>query len=123
MVISAPRTNKTLAVDVRCSGEKLDLELSDGRKVAVPLTWFPRLGYATQAERDNWVLEGDGDAIRWPDLDEDILVEGILAGRPSRESERSFKRWAKAKDEGRGLTLAELAAHDRNQQQRRAIVD
>ena len=112
MAISAPKTNEALAVNIRCSSDTLTAELADGRVVSAPLSWYPRLVHATQAERDNWQLEGDGDAIQWPDLDEDILVEALLVGWPSRESEKSLRRWLKAKQEGRGLTVPELRAYE-----------
>ncbi len=117
MAISAPKTNEALAVNVRCSNDTLTAELADGRVVSAPLSWYPRLVHATQAERDNWQLEGDGDAIRWPDLDEDILVEALLVGSPSRESELSFNRWLKAKQEGRDLTIPELRAYEESKKQ------
>ena len=120
MVISAPKTNEALAVNISCSSESLTAELADGRVVSAPLSWYPRLVHATQDERDNWQLEGDGDAIRWPDLDEDILVEALLVGWPSRESEKSFNRWLKAKQEGRGLTIPELRAYEEDQKQRQS---
>ena len=53
--------------------------------------------------------------IHWPDLDEDISVENLLAGRKSGESQRSFKQWLEARQEGRGLTLYELTAHEGEQ--------
>ncbi len=117
MAISAPKTNEALAVDISCSSESLTAELVDGRVVSAPLSWYPRLVHATQAERDNWHLEGDGGAIRWPNLDEDILVEALLVGWRSRESEKSFRRWLKAKQEGRGVTIHELRAYEEAQQQ------
>ena len=120
MAISAPKTNEVLAVNISCSSESLTAELADGRVVSAPLSWYPRLVHATQAERDNWQIEGNGDAIRWPDLDEDILVEALLVGWPSRESEKSFNRWLKAKNEGRGLTIPELRAYEEAQNQRSA---
>ena len=123
MAISAPKTNEALAVDISCSSESLTAELADGRVVSAPLSWYPRLVHATQAERDNWHLKGDGDAIRWPDLDEDILVEALLVGWRSRESEKSFRRWLKAKQEGRGLTIPELRAYEEAQQQQHAETD
>ena len=117
MAISAPKTNEALAVNISCSSESLTAELADGRVVSTPLSWYPRLVHATQAERDNWQIEGNGDAIRWPDLDEDILVEALLVGWPSRESEKSFNRWLKAKHEGRGLTISELRAQEEARKQ------
>ena len=74
----------------------------------VPLAWYPRLVYATPQERSNWELIGGWQGIHWPDLDEDISIEGLLAGRKSGESHRSFRQWLEAKREGRGLTLNEL---------------
>jgi len=59
----------------------------------VPLAWYPRLLHGTPAERDRWRLIGRGEGIHWPELDDDISVEGLLAGRPSGESQRSFARW------------------------------
>ena len=63
--------------------DTLTVELSDGRTLSVPLAWFPRLSHATTEERRNWRLIGKGHGIHWEDLDEDISVEGLLAGRPS----------------------------------------
>ena len=84
--------------------------LSDGESKSVPLSFYPRLARASQEERDNCQIIGQGEGIRWPDLDEDISVEGILAGRRSGESRKSFQRWLEAKKAGRGLTLYELRA-------------
>ena len=94
---------------MRVTGERLSAELADGRTISVPLEWFPRLVHATPEERDNWDLSGDGAHIHWPDLDEDISVEGLIAGWPSRETEASFERWLEAKRAGRPLELYELA--------------
>ena len=89
--------------DVTVTEDTLTAELSDGRTISVPLVWYPRLVHATQEERDKWELLGDGQGIRWPDLDEDISTEGLIAGRPSGESHRSFKRWLEAKRAGRSV--------------------
>jgi Protein of unknown function (DUF2442) len=59
----------------------------------VPLAWYPRLMHATESERKNWRLIGNGYGIHWEDLDEDISVEGLLLGKLSGESQTSFKRW------------------------------
>ena len=93
---------------VEVTEDTLTADLSDGRTISVPLTWYPRLVHATMEERRNWRLIGGGVGIHWPDLDEDLSIEGLLAGRPSGESQRSFKRWLEAKKAGRGLTLHEL---------------
>ena len=81
------------ATDVLATEDTLTVELTDGRSLAVPLAWFPRLLHGTPEERGRWRLIGQGRGIHWPDLDEDISVEGLLAGRPSGESQASFKKW------------------------------
>ena len=78
---------------VTLSDDTLDVELSDGRAISVPLTWFPRLVHPTPDERADWRFIGRGQGIHWEDLDEDISVEELLAGRPSGESQASFKAW------------------------------
>ena len=79
--------------DVRVTDEAVIVDLSDGRTVSVPLAWYPRLLQGTPQERRNWRLIGKGEGVHWPDLDEDISVENLLLGKPSGESQRSFKRW------------------------------
>ena len=64
------------------------------------------------------MLIGGGQGIHWPDLDEDISIEGLLAGRKSGESHRSFQQWLEAKRAGRELTLNELTAYEQKRQQR-----
>src|SRR5712692_6503846 len=73
--------------------DKLTVDLADGRSLVVPLAWYPRLVQGSPAERQHWQLLGDGYAIEWPELDEHIGVEGLLAGRRSGESAQSFARW------------------------------
>ena len=85
--------NDPVAVKVVLSTDNLVVELADGRSIIVPLEWYPRLQHATISEQQNWQLLGDGYAIEWPDLDEHIGVEGLLAGRRSGESDASFNRW------------------------------
>lgn len=87
------RTNAPLARHVACSADTLSVELADGRVLSVPLSWYPRLLHGTAAEREHWELIGEGDGIHWPDLDEDLSVEGLLAGRRSGETKKSFDRW------------------------------
>jgi hypothetical protein len=82
-----------IAVNVNVTEDDLTVTLSDGRRILVPLAWYPRLLYASPVERQNWQLLGDGYAIEWPDLDEHIGIEGLLAGRPSGESPQSLSRW------------------------------
>jgi len=88
------------AAGVTVTDDTLTVDLSDGRVISTPLAWYPRLVHATPQERGNWQLVGAGQGIHWPDLDEDLSVEGLIAGRPSGESRRSFKRWLEAKQTG-----------------------
>ena len=82
------------AESVSFSEDALTVRLDDGRSLSVPLAWYPRLLHGTQAERINYELIGEGEGIHWPELDEDISVEGLLAGRRSAESAASLARWS-----------------------------
>jgi hypothetical protein len=82
-----------LAQGVTVTQDTLHVDLSDGRTILVPLAWYPRLLHATENERKNWRLIGKGRGIHWEAIDEDISVEGLLAGRPSGESQTSLKKW------------------------------
>lgn len=75
------------------SDDALTVDLSDGRTLSVPLAWYPRLWHGTEIERNNWRLIGKGVGIHWPDLDEDISVEGLILGKPSNESQKSLQQW------------------------------
>jgi len=81
------------AESVTLTSDTLTVELSDGRSLSVPLAWFPRLVHATSTERKSWRLIGRGRGIHWEKLDEDISIDGLLAGKPSGESQASFKKW------------------------------
>jgi hypothetical protein len=81
------------AIRARVLNEAVIVDLRDGRTVTVPLTWYPRLLHGTARERRNWRLIGAGAGIHWPDLDEDLSVESLLAGRPSAETQASLKKW------------------------------
>jgi len=87
-----------LATHVSCTDDMLTVKLSDGRTISVPLAWYPRLLHGTPGERANWELIGTGDGIHWPDLDEDLSVEGLLAGRRSGETARSLERWLASRE-------------------------
>jgi hypothetical protein len=89
------------AQNVTVTEDSLTVDLSDGRTVSVPLAWFPRLLHGTPEERNNWRLIGDGEGIHWQDLDEDISVENLILGKPSGESQKSFKRWLEARAKGK----------------------
>ena len=85
------------AEKVTVTEDTLSVDLSDGRTISVPLAWFPRLVHATEKERNNWRLTGKGYGIHWNDIDEDISVEGLLAGKTSGESQASFKKWLESR--------------------------
>jgi len=93
MSISAIEIEIPQARSVRVTSETLHVDLSDGRTISVPVGWYPRLAHATTGERKEWRLIAQGRGIHWESIDEDISVEGPLAGRPSGESQSSFKRW------------------------------
>jgi hypothetical protein len=93
MTTSAVEIEVPNAESVVVTEDTLSVDLSDGRTIAVPLVWFPRLVHATPEERNNWRLIGEGHGIHWEDIDEDISVVGLLAGKPSGESQVSFKKW------------------------------
>jgi len=69
-----------LAQHVEFTDDDLIASLVDGRNVIAPLIWFPRLSIATRSQLENYELLGDGEEIHWPDLDEDLSVEGLLRG-------------------------------------------
>ena len=69
-----------LAEQVHFTDDDLVVSLVDGRTVSVPLVWFPRLAAATRQQLENYELLGDGEGIHWPDVDEDLSIEGLLRG-------------------------------------------
>jgi hypothetical protein len=71
------------AKQISISEDELSVLLADGRRISVPLVWFPRLLRATPAQRSNYQLLGEGQGIHWPELDEDLSVAGLLRGTPS----------------------------------------
>ena len=81
------------ACSVTITDDTLCVDLLDGRTISVPMAWYPRLIQGTEAERNNWQFIGNGHGIHWEDLDEDISIEGLILGKPSGESQASFKRW------------------------------
>lgn len=85
------------ATGAEVTEHSLKVDLSDGRTISVPLDWHPRLAHGTPDERNNWRLIGRGQGIRWDELDEDVSVEGLLAGKRSGESQASFKRWLESR--------------------------
>ena|ERR1700693_1597505 len=93
MSFSGTELRETLALGVTANDEALTVDLADGRTIAVPLAWFPRLAHGSAPERANWRLIGGGAGIHWPELDEDISVESLLKGWRSGESQESLRRW------------------------------
>lgn len=93
MTTLAMQADAAIAESVAVSDDTLSVDLRDGRSISVPIEWFPRLVHATPQERERWRLIGNGHGIHWEEIDEDISIEGLLAGRPSGESQASLKRW------------------------------
>jgi hypothetical protein len=90
-------TVEAKAQNITVTDDTLSVDLTDGRTISVPLVWYPRLVHGTEAERNNWRFIGDNEGVHWPDLDEDISIENLLIGKPSDESQSSFKRWLEAR--------------------------
>lgn len=78
---------------IEVSDDTITVQLSDGRTLAAPLVWFPRLLHGTTVERNEYRLIGKGTGIHWPLLDEDISVSNLLEGKRSQESQPSLKKW------------------------------
>ena len=89
MSSSVVEVRQALATRVRVTNESLVVDLADGRTLAVP--------YGTPSQRSKWRLIGRGEGIHWPDLDEDLSVEGLLAGQASGESRTALQKWLKAR--------------------------
>ena len=100
MTILAYKIEVPFAENITVTKDTLSVDLSDGRTISVPLAWFPRLLHSTPEERNNWRLIGKGHGIHWEETDEDISIEGLLAGRPSGESQSSFKKWLTTRSSG-----------------------
>ena len=94
VTLSLPRIIRVTATD-----DTLSVDLEDGRTIAVPIGWYPRLAHGTSAERANVQISGAGYGMHWPDLDEDIGIEGMLVGKQSAESAASFERWLQRRGE------------------------
>lgn len=92
VTLNLPRVTSVSVTD-----DTLSVDLEDGRTVSVPIGWYPRLAHGTTAERANVQISGAGFGLHWPDLDEDIGVEGILLGKRSTENSLSFERWLQSR--------------------------
>jgi hypothetical protein len=85
--------NEARVLGVSPSRDGFLVTFADGRDLYVPYAWFPRLLNATDEERTNYYLTENGKGICWPDVDEDVSVQGLLEGRRSAESPASFAAW------------------------------
>lgn len=93
MSILAVEIQEARAQRVEVREDSLVVDLVDGRTITAPLAWYPRLWHGNEQERAHFEIIGDGAYIHWPNLDEDLTVAGILAGRRSGESAASLKKW------------------------------
>jgi hypothetical protein len=101
MTTSAVEATAVVATQVTVTDDTLTVELSDGRTISAPLAWYPRLLHGSTEERARWRLIGQGRGLHWLDLDEDVSVENLLAGKPSGESQRSFADWISRRAAGK----------------------
>lgn len=83
--------------NIKVNESTLVVSLGDGRELTIPLSWYPRLQHGSEQERNNWRILGGGYAVEWPELDEHIGIEGLLAGRRSGESQKSYEKWLAAR--------------------------
>jgi hypothetical protein len=83
MSTSEPKAGEGIS-GVRLSDDAIEVDLLDGRTIIVPLAWFPRLLHATAAQRSNLRVMGGGFVINWPDVNEHLSSQGLLAGAPAR---------------------------------------
>lgn len=81
-------------LDIQVTEDEIIAHLVDGRTISIPLIWSWRLSEATEMQRQNFEILGDGQGIHWPDIDEDISVEGMLNGTPARRPHDTTKQAA-----------------------------
>jgi hypothetical protein len=93
------------AKSVRVTDRTITVQLSDGRTVSVPTSWYPRLLHATAKERANYEIDSVG--VSWPDVEADFSIRGILLGRKSGESREGFNFWLNARRKGKKVTVEE----------------
>lgn len=86
------------ALSIQIHDGSIVVQLIDGRTIIVPLAWYPRLWYGSPEERQHFEVLGDGTYVHWPDLDEDLSIEGMVAGHRSGESATSLKRWLSSRE-------------------------
>jgi len=92
-ISASAKINLARITAVAVTDDTLSVDLEDGRTIAVPIGWYPRLAHGTPEERENFQISGAGYGIHWPDLDEDLGVEGLILGQKSSESPTSFAKW------------------------------
>jgi hypothetical protein len=83
---------------VAVTTDDLATDFEDGRRISLPLAWYPRLLHATPAEGNDWRLVGNGEGGHWPD--EDVSAENLILAQPSRESQGSLARWLRSRQSG-----------------------
>ena len=98
MSISALEIREARAQSIEVQDDSIVAQLVDGRTIIVPLAWYPRLWYGSPDERQHFEILGDGAYVHWPDLDEDLSIEGMVAGHRSGESATSLKRWLSSRE-------------------------
>ena len=103
--IEAPEAEMPTAAGVEITADNVTVYLSDGRAISAPVAWYPRLAHAAPEERNSWELRDGGQRIQWPDLEEEISVEGMLAGQPLGEKKRSFREWLEAVKAGNSVNI------------------
>ena len=90
---------EALAKNVCVTEDEVQVDLVDGRRIAVPVAWYPRLLHGNSTERNTYELMGYGSGIHWPLLDEDLSIAGMLNGHPSYESKASLAKWLAERNE------------------------
>lgn len=83
--------NEPLAESIKFTKNSMNVQFMDGRKLSVPLVFFPRLMHATQAQRKDYIISGGGIGIHWDKLDEDICVKSLLMGVGDQTSSARFQ--------------------------------
>lgn len=101
--------------DIKVTSDTITAYLVDGRTVSVPLAWSWRLSEATPAQRAKWRLIGDGQGTHWPDVDEDISIEGMLRGVPAHRP-RDLKRFLDATQQVNGKPATKRSDRSRGTQ-------
>jgi len=105
MLFVTPTLAPIRIVHVAVTDDTLSVDLEDGRTINVPIGWYPRLAHGSPEERAHFQISGAGHGIHWPDLDEDIGVEGLVLGKKSTESQVSFDRWLQRRQKNGGAIV------------------